>query len=159
MTLIEILAATVILSSMLAGIIIAKGRAERQFAHADRRRIAVAYADQLLAEWWAAAKAQSKQRGSGEVIDMRWAPGYKADWIPVGEQGQIEGFEHIKWQTKYVDSTVAPKLFSRIVELAFYIEDQTDERKTEFTPIVSIEVMVPMPVKEVEEKDKKKGQS
>lgn len=63
MTLLEVLAALVILATLLTGLLMAKGRAERQHALAERRLRAIAAADELIADWWAQNAVPSNSAG------------------------------------------------------------------------------------------------
>jgi prepilin-type N-terminal cleavage/methylation domain-containing protein len=67
-SLLEVLAALAILATLLAGLLIAKGRATRQEEIAQRRLRAVAAADALMEEWWLAGELPAIQ-ASGQVAD------------------------------------------------------------------------------------------
>lgn len=53
LTLLEVLAALTILATLLAGLLLAKGRALCQQALAQRQLEAIAAADELMEQWWA----------------------------------------------------------------------------------------------------------
>ena len=66
LTLIEVVAALVLMGTLLVGIVMARGKHTRQLALADERLAAIAAADNLLASWWA-EPASLPRSGSGTV--------------------------------------------------------------------------------------------
>jgi type II secretory pathway pseudopilin PulG len=72
-----VLAALVILATLLTGVMLAKSKAVRQQALAERRLEAVAAADELLSRWWESG-ASPVSADSGEIPrnpKLRWRTG------------------------------------------------------------------------------------
>lgn len=71
LTLVEVLAALVILGTLLTGIVVAKSRHMRQIAQTRERLAAVRLADQLISRWWSTPDEMPiNQRGATE--DPAW---------------------------------------------------------------------------------------
>ncbi|MCC6680516.1 MAG: prepilin-type N-terminal cleavage/methylation domain-containing protein [Phycisphaeraceae bacterium] len=70
-SLIEVLAALVILGSLLSAVVVARGRFIHQSALARQRLEAVTLTDQLLEGWWQDLDTLPRD-GSGVIGDYRW---------------------------------------------------------------------------------------
>ena len=79
MTLLEVLASLVILSTLLSGLLVAKSRASRQQAMAKRHLEAIGAADELLEKW-------------------------RAGRPPDETAGQAPGHPNLSWQRSVLDS-------------------------------------------------------
>jgi prepilin-type N-terminal cleavage/methylation domain-containing protein len=80
LTLLEVLAALAILATLLAGLLLAKGKAMHQLGLAERRLKAVAAADALMEQWWE-REALPKREASGDC------PGEAELWWRIGVAG------------------------------------------------------------------------
>jgi type II secretory pathway pseudopilin PulG len=69
MTLIEVVVGLAILGTLVAGVAIARGRALRQYAQADRQLRATRAADQMLARWFDSSPSSIPLRGEGLLVD------------------------------------------------------------------------------------------
>src|SRR6185437_1081783 len=78
MTLIEIIAGLVILSTILASLAIARGRFARQWAEADRKLTATRALDALVAEWM--------QKGD----------------VPLNRKGVLPEAKNLFWRTRAI---------------------------------------------------------
>jgi len=114
LTLIEVLAATVILSTMLAGLILALGRSERQWVRARRVDHAVLVADRLLTDW----------RRNGP--------------IPASGQGVISGETQLEWRITPVENAEANRLGMQAIRLDI-IGKLSDENEV----LASVEIVLP----------------
>src|SRR5437667_12469498 len=78
-TLVEVLAGLLLLGTVLASALIARGRFLRQWAAADQRLAAAHAADAMLATWLGAPAPSAAVPGPGAVADLN---GYS--WPPRG---------------------------------------------------------------------------
>lgn len=84
LTLLEVLAALAILATILAGVLLARGKLQRQHLAAQQRLRAVAVADQLLSDWW---------------------PGGN---VPLEAEGIVPNNSEFRWRTQIVKQTDEP---------------------------------------------------
>jgi prepilin-type N-terminal cleavage/methylation domain-containing protein len=120
LTLIEVLAALVILSTLLTGLLLSKQRALRQWARADARLQAVRVADGLMTDWWIAGG------------------------VPLPAEGEVDEHPQWRWITREVeapDVLLPPEVKARVVELAI-VDLAADDQ-----PLVlaSVQVLQPLP--------------
>ena len=97
------LAALVLLATLLVGVLKAKSDAERQRARADQRLQAVAVADALLAQWLSAPSDPGEQ---------------PSDAIPVEESGSVTGTANLAWETRIIEDEEAERLRCHLVRLS-----------------------------------------
>src|SRR3954454_13523328 len=83
-TLIEVLAGLVLLGTVLASVLIARGRFVRQWAQAEQRLASVHAADAMIARWMSGGPQAVPVPAQGAVDDL---PGYtwRTRWIPSPE--------------------------------------------------------------------------
>src|SRR3954454_16567129 len=94
-TLIEVLAGLVLLGTVLASVMIARGRFVRQWAQAEQRLAAVHAADAMLAQWLSAGSQA----------------------VPVPAQGRLDDQPGYVWRTRRVPSPQADELSAGVVRL------------------------------------------
>jgi hypothetical protein len=115
MTLLEVAAATVILSTLLIGVVLARARFVHQWTRADRQLRASAAADALLTKWWK-------------------DPGH----FPLAAKGAVPAEPQMIWQTMPVTSAEAQSLGVRVVRLEIHWRPTTDPSSL----LVAVEVLV-----------------
>ena len=96
-TLIEILAGLAVLGVLISSIMIARGRALRQWADADARLQASRAVDELVTTWIAGPESP--------------------DRIPVPASGTLAGLPDYLWRTTYLSDPAARQLSANIVRL------------------------------------------
>ena len=111
MTLVEVLAGTALIGTLLVGILLAEGRATQQQAQAGRRVTACALADGLLTEWTAPGRS-----------------------IPREHQGRISGNPQWAWRTHVVKSSLPEELDCEVISVEVYVADVAE-------PMVDIEIV------------------
>jgi prepilin-type N-terminal cleavage/methylation domain-containing protein len=116
LTLIEVLAALAILSTLIAGVLVALGRSQRQWVRAHRQLEAVSAADALIASWW---------QGKG---------------VPVSASGVLPGEAGMRWQTVPIPSFDAARLYAQVVRLQVYL----GEGRSGAAPLVSVDLLRPV---------------
>ncbi len=120
LTLIEVLAATVLLGGLLASIVLAAGRLSAQTRSSAVRREAAAIADGLLAGWWRLEADEFPRSGGGDV------PG-KAGW---------------RWRTSRAEVAEAEALGGEVVAVEIFPPDSAKQ------PAVRVEIILPPTQKE-----------
>lgn len=95
MTLVEVIAGLVLLTTVLAAVGVARGRFLRQWADADRQLQATRAADELLAGWLAGPP----------------------DRVPVGSGGPLPGADGFRWSAGRIRDAAAERLGSQVVRL------------------------------------------
>lgn len=119
MTLIEVLAALLLMGSILVALVTARGRLVNQHAEAVDIQEAVQAAEVLLAEWWATEPPTVPMGGRGEVVSH---PG----WV---------------WTTTEVDG--APDgLNVSVVRLSIIDERDTTSRQSHARILTEVDVLV-----------------
>jgi prepilin-type N-terminal cleavage/methylation domain-containing protein len=123
LTLVEVVAALVILGILLALIVKASTQSSRQLALAERRLYAAREADRLIAGWFSAS-----------------AP------LQPGLSGQIAGTPALYWETVDRDGGRQPRLGTRVVQLRMFTVASTaapgpvpDRR--DGVPLVTVDLM------------------
>ena len=114
-TLIEVIAALVILGTILSALLIARGRFTRQELVAQRRLEAIHALDELV---------------------NRWMTG-PASAVPVQSSGALSDSSKQVWRTHLVPDRIAARLGSRIIRV-----DVIDASMRE--PIVSLDLLLPI---------------
>jgi type II secretory pathway component PulJ len=122
LTLIEVLAAIVILGSVLVGMVLAKSRHTEQLALAKRKQEAAAATDALLNRWWT-----------------------RKEGVPLGEEGSFENHPDLQWRSRVVKNPAIEKLKGRVVRVT--VRDAgaalPGDRKDE--PLVTVDLVLPNP--------------
>lgn len=95
LTLVEVIAGLVLLTTVLSAVFIARGRFLQQFADAERKLQATRAVDSMIGQWLA-----------GPV-----------DRVPLNGSGFLEGVSGCRWTTSRVTSGEARNLDIRIVRL------------------------------------------
>jgi type II secretory pathway pseudopilin PulG len=116
MTLIEVVAALVILGTVLASLVVARARYLHQWALATRRQEAVMIANSLLSAWWGQS-AQLPQHAGGELPDR-----------------------HLRWQTRTVDDAPIASLGVVTIRLEVF-EDGEQAVTNPAQPLVAVDVV------------------
>jgi hypothetical protein len=93
-TLVETLAASALLGTLLVGILLADGRLRHQAANAERRVEACAIADELLRTWWR-----------------------KPDEFPRRDEGEVDGKPAWRWRTAPLENHDATQLGGEVIRL------------------------------------------
>jgi len=114
MTLIEVLAGLVVLSTVLASVTIARGRFMLQAARAQQKLIATRAVDEMLSSWLSAPPQN----------------------IPVPSQGIIEGSSNLIWRTQLRADAAAQNLGAQVVTLDVFDRANRDER------VLSVEFLI-----------------
>jgi len=126
LTLIEVLAATVILGVLLVSVVLAKARYTRQATVADRQLAAIQAADDLLAEWWSAPSA-----------------------LAADAQGKVAADPSLLWRVQTVPNETADELAVRTVRLEILdAHSGADEQ-----PLVFVDLLLPVEQHESEDAD------
>jgi prepilin-type N-terminal cleavage/methylation domain-containing protein len=116
LTLVEVLAAVVILGTILVGVVVAKARHTRQLAVAREQTAAVHAVDGLIARWWA-------DTGS----------------VPVGASGTLGQDASITWQTFLVANPQIAALGARVVRVEVHGDAAAGK------PLFVVDLVVPAP--------------
>jgi hypothetical protein len=116
LTLIEILGALVILSTLFVGILVAKGRSIRQLYHAEEKAAAIELTDALVSKWWS-NPAQ----------------------FPRNKRGKIEGHENREWRTSIISNDQLRRLGAQQVRVELFDADSTHR------VLVQLDVVLPDP--------------
>jgi hypothetical protein len=119
-----VLAALVILGSMLVGVVLAKSRHTRQMAATQRLAVAVRAADELIAAWWA-------------------SPG----GVPIGRAGLVAGDPSLIWETRLARNTEIEKLGARVVRVEVREAVPQSVTKGDDQPLVAVELVVDDPAR------------
>ena len=106
MTLVEVLAGLVLLGTVLASLVVSRGRLLRQWADADHKLAASHAVDELMATW------------------MSGPP----NAVPVPGQGALVGAQNCMWRTHFVPNTAARDLQARVVRLEVF--DHGSDRRS-----------------------------
>jgi len=122
LTLIEVVAATVILGTLLVGVVLVKSRHTHQLAVSARQRAAVRAADELISGWW------HKPRG-----------------VPIGECGTIPTDESLVWETRLVENREVSKMGGQVVRVSVRSAKSTTVEPTADEATVAVELVVPDP--------------
>ncbi len=123
LTLVEAVAGTAILGTLLVSMLMASGRMEVQSSRASRRIEACKIADSLLESWW-----DAKVTGSGNDNGKKFQR---------AGGGDVPGREGWKWRTSVVPNTSAEEFSAEVVALEIFSSGSGEK------PLVSIEVMLP----------------
>lgn len=115
LTLLEVLAGLVMLSTLFALILLAHRRHTQQWQSAQRKIAACEAGDRLLTDWFS-----------------------REDPLPVGDSGQVPGSTTLWWATERVESEQLEAWGTQVVRLSIY-DRSTGETEP---PLVSIEVVV-----------------
>ncbi len=118
LTLIEVTAGVLILSTLLVGTLVTFQQHARQTRHAQRVLEAVAVADNLLGTWFAGAEA-----------------------VPRDAAGLVPDNESFSWRTRPVHAATTDLPGIEVVRLEIKEEPATDGIK----PLVAVEVVVSKP--------------
>ena len=121
MTLVEVVAALVILGTILAALAVARGRFTRHWAEADRKLNVAKALDALILEW----------------TDGPFAT------VPVNRQGRLPNTRTCIWRTRALRTADAAKLNAIIVRVEVF--DRGDEEKSNGVPVVSLDLLVHLP--------------
>ena len=114
LTLVEVLAAVMLLGTVLVSGLMASARQRGQAADAERRLEACRIADELLAQWWS-----------------------DPEGMPAADQGIVPGRGGWRWRTEVVRNGEAQVLNAQVVALTVFGGD------VEAPPLVRIEVLRP----------------
>jgi len=118
-----VLAALVIMGTLLAGMVMAKARHTRQIALTQQRRAALRVADQLIAGWWGSPQ--------GVPINARGAVDRDAAWL---------------WETRVVENAAIEHLGARVVRVEVRAaEVQPQPLSAAPAALVAIELVLPDP--------------
>ena len=114
-TLVEVIAALVILGTILSALLIARGRFARQESLAQRRLEAIRALDQLVQQW---------MNGPASAV-------------PIQSSGALSDSANQTWRTHTVPDAAAARLGTRIVRVDVFDATARD-------PIVSLDFLLPV---------------
>jgi prepilin-type N-terminal cleavage/methylation domain-containing protein len=130
LTLIEVMAGLAILGTLLASLVVVRGRYLRQWAFAGRKEKAVQVADRLLAAWW-----------------------MNPDKLPRNGAGDVPNGK-LRWRTYVVESAAADGLKVQIVRLELFETGnnagEAAAYRTEETPLAQVDLVMNSPPKVAE---------
>lgn len=115
LTLVEVLAGSLLLGGLLVSIVVANARLTTQSARAQRRAVAAEVADGLLNRLWE-----------------------KVDEFPRCDQGPVEGRTGWSWRTRVVANADVEKLGGQIVALEVW-----DDKTAADGPAARVELVLP----------------
>lgn len=116
------LAALVLLATLLVGLMTAKSGAERQWLLAERRMQAVAATERLLASWLTPSD-------SGDI------PG-----VPIDDTDALPGLADLRWETVVLDQESASALRCRVVRLSI-----VDPKHEGQPSLLTVDLLSPLP--------------
>jgi hypothetical protein len=116
LTLIEVLAATVLLSLVLVGVVLARGRATQQWASANHVLDAAEAADAWLTKHWADLES-----------------------FPRDGQGDLGEDTGLRWRTQTVPNPSVESLGGTCVRLEIFRPDPIRENE----PVLAVELVLP----------------
>jgi hypothetical protein len=119
-TLVEVIAALVVLGTVLASVIVARGRFLRQRAAADRQLRAVEAADRLVDGWTAG--------------------GTSFDAVPRFGSGPLPEGEGYRWRTSERPNPGAAALSSHVIRVEVWGPAEAEAQR--WQPIVSLDLLV-----------------
>jgi hypothetical protein len=121
------MAGLAILGTLLASLVVARGRYMHQWALAGRKQVAVQAADRMLAAWWAHLD-KLPRNGSGDLLSAK-----------------------IHWKTQVVESAAADDLKVQIVRLEMFEMGRNSRAPgidtPEAKPLVQVDLVVSPPAK------------
>ena len=94
LTLFEVVAATVVLGTILVGIVLSKSRHTRQLGVAKRQDRAVRAVDEMISGWWAST-----------------------DGVPINESGQLGPDATLTWSTRLIENEPLAELGARVLRV------------------------------------------
>ena len=122
LTLTEVVAGLVLLTTVLSAVFVARGRFLRQYADADRKLAASRAVDVMIADWLAGP----------------------ADRVPVRGEGELPGVKGCQWKTSRVTDTTAQALGTKLVRLEVtQIPDGVTSRADRV--VLAVEFLLPDP--------------
>ena len=125
LTLVEVLAALVILGTLLAGMVMAKARHTRQIALTRQRQDALRLADQLLSRWWASPAG-----------------------VPVNARGIADPDNLWTWETRLVNNPAIEDLGARVVRVEVRpASANVGDGPSDGPSTVAVELVLPDPEK------------
>ncbi len=128
LSLVEVVAAIVILGTILVGVVLAKARHTRQLAIAQQQQVAVRAADELLSGWWVSREG-----------------------VPREGRGQLATQPGMVWETKVVENAEVQRLGARVVRLEVRLAEglgQAGSISSEDQILVKVDLMQPDPAVE-----------
>lgn len=123
LTLVETLAGSLLLGTLLVAILVARGQLAIQSRRAQDRLAACQMLDELMESWWP-----------------------ERDQFPRRSAGDVPGHEGWRWQTRLVASNEASALVAETVAVELFAPGQTDT-----VPAARVEIL--LPAAEIEEPD------
>ncbi len=118
LTLIEVVAALVILGTILVGIVLSRSRHLRQIALTERKMQAVRAADGLLTGWWSSPEG-----------------------IPLEASGDVDSDPSLRWRTEVRDRPGLEELNVRVVRLEI-LENRSTGRVKPGQVLTSVELLL-----------------
>lgn len=119
LTLIEVIAAIVILGTILVGVVLARARHTRQIRLSQRKAQAVRAADALLTEWWT-----------------------RPEGIPVDQSGLAGPDDAFQWQTRLRGNREVEQIGGQVLQLVLRDADPGSASASE-GPLVRVELVLP----------------
>jgi hypothetical protein len=120
LTLLESLAAVVLLGTVLVGLMMARSRHDHQIAATQRQNAAIAVADELIAGWWA--------RGD----------------VPLNESGPTPADPTLAWATSVAPNAQVERIGGRVVRVGI-LEARDGQADAGRDPLIVVELVLPLP--------------
>ncbi len=124
LSLVEVVAAIVILGTILVGVVLAKARHTRQLALAQQQQTAVRAADELLSGWWVSREG-----------------------VPTEGRGQLATQPGMVWETRLVENGEVQRLGARVVRLEVRLAEGLERAGAEDV-LVKVDLAQPDPAVE-----------
>lgn len=124
LTLIEVVAALVILGTILVGIVLSRSRHSRQIALSERKMQALRAADGLLSRWWSSPEG-----------------------IPLDASGDVESDPSLRWRTEVRARPGLEELDVRVVRLEI-LETRSTGRIHSDEVLADVELLLANPPKQ-----------
>jgi prepilin-type N-terminal cleavage/methylation domain-containing protein len=122
LTLVEVLAALVLLGTILTGLVMAKSHHTRQLTRTAERQTGIRLADELITRWWTSPQG-----------------------IPVDQRGAIDGDSSWVWDTRLVPNDALQTLGTRVVRVTVRPVSNDFGTATDDQAAVSVDLVLPDP--------------
>ena len=121
LTLVEVLAALVIMGTILTGLVMAKSHHTRQLAIAREQQAATHVLDSLLSQWWSSPQG-----------------------VPINQRGSIEKDGRWTWESRTVPNSAIQETGARVVRVELRPAAGEAERAPENSQLtVAVELVLP----------------
>jgi prepilin-type N-terminal cleavage/methylation domain-containing protein len=122
LTLVEVLAALVLLGTILTGLVMAKSHHTRQLARTAARQTAVRRVDELITRWWTSSQG-----------------------VPIDQRGTVDGESSWIWETRLVQNDALQTLGTRVVRVIVRPASGDIGIATDDQEAISVDLVLPDP--------------